>query len=191
MKKIGIDIDEVLSETVAGFLAFYNEKHGTQFYFDQIVEYSFSKIFGITPEIEKSELMAFFASTSFAELATVNGSNEAIKELSKNYELYAVSSRPPQLMKLTSVWLNKHFQGCFKEVILIDSHFDSSKNKSQICLQKHLDYFVEDVLSYAEDCAGSGVEVFLLDKPWNQGTINSKNIIRVKNWLEIVETITK
>ncbi len=189
MKKIGIDIDEVLSETVAGFLAFYNEEHDTHFFFDQIVEYSFSKIFNITPEAEKSELIAFFASTYFAELATVSGSTEAIKKLSKNYELYAVSSRPPQLMKLTSDWLDKHFNGYFEEIILIDSHFDSSKNKSSVCIEKHLDYFVEDVLSYAEDCAMTELQVFLLDKPWNQSRIEDHNIIRVKNWSEIVDTI--
>lgn len=188
MKLIGIDIDEVLSDTVVGFLKFFNNKHGTKHTYDEITDYSFTKSLNISPDEEKANLMEFFASKYFVDIEPITGSVEAIQKLSRTNELFAISSRPPVLMSLTNFWLDKYFKGCFREVILTDSHFDSSITKSKVCIEKHLDYFVEDVMKYAEDCASVGVTVFLLDKPWNR-IETGNNVIRVKDWLEILSKL--
>lgn len=191
MVRIGIDIDEVLSETAKGFLTFYNKKKHTNFQFNQITEYSFSKVFNISHEEEKTSLMEFFQSSYFTNLSPVEGSVQAVKKLAKKSELYAVSSRPLQLMPLTTKWIKKYFDNSFKEVILMNGHFDSTETKSSICKQYDIEYFVEDVLDYAKDCASVGVRTFLIDKPWNQETIDNNIITRVTNWQETVNEINK
>jgi uncharacterized HAD superfamily protein len=185
MKRIGIDIDEVLSETVVGFLSFYNGLHGTNFTYDDIKEYSFSKMLGLSIEEEQTNLKKYFSSDIFMNVAPIQGSVEAIKSLSEKYDLYAISSRPPTLNDITTGWLGRHFGNSFKEVHLTNSHFDSSSKKSTVCIDKHLDYFIEDAIDYAQDCANACIKVFLLDKPWNRVITESKNIVRVKDWAEI------
>ena len=61
------------------------------------------------------------------------------------------------------------------------------KTKGELCKDLNVDLMIEDDPKYAEDCALKGINVLLLDKPWNQNCIEHENIIRVKNWKEILE----
>lgn len=189
MTKIGVDIDEVLAETVNGFLAFYNTTHGTDYQFDTITDYSFGKQFGLSPEEELASIKEFFASDYFPALKPVNGSVRAIKEIAKYHELFAVSSRPEQLLPQTKMWLEQHFGDSFTRIILTNSLLDTSRTKSKICQALGLDIFIEDQISYAEDCAQVCSAVYLLDKPWNQAEITNKKIMRVKSWKDIAKSV--
>ena len=92
-------------------------------------------------------------------------------------------------MPLTSRWLNVHYPNCFEDIILTNSHVDASKTKSDVCRALNLSVFIDDQSVFAEDCAKVCEEVFLMDKPWNQGVIRAKNIYRVASWKEIGEKL--
>lgn len=189
MTNIGIDIDEVLAETVKTFLTFYNNKYATNFAFEDATNYSFGEIFGITKQEELRAVQEFFASPLAINMPTVVDSAAQVEALSKQSKLFAVSSRPEQLMPLTSRWLNVHYPNCFEDIILTNSHVDASKTKSDVCRALNLSVFIDDQSVFAEDCAKVCEEVFLIDKPWNQGAIRAKNIYRVASWKEIGEKL--
>ncbi len=48
---------------------------------------------------------------------------------------------------------------------------------------------IEDTKEHSELCAKDGIKTFLLDKPWNQHCVEHENIIRVKDWNEILERL--
>lgn len=191
MSKIGVDIDEILSETVKAFLFFYNAEYGTTFIFDEVIDYSFAKQFGITRDEERQAIQDFFGSKLALDIPTVPESIKCIKDLSQRHELYAISSRPPQLIELTKSWLDDNFPGCFREIILTNSHFDATKTKSDVCRTLSLDMFIDDQIIYAEDCARVCAKVLLMNKPWNQTNIVIPNVLRVKSWQEIVQEIER
>jgi len=189
MSKIGVDIDEILSETVQTFLGFYNARHGTNFVLDEIIEYSFSRQFGISLEDEKRAIHEFFVSDEALHIPTLAGSIEAIQALSKENKLYAVSSRPTELIQSTTAWLNLYYPKCFTDVVLTNSHFDSTKTKSDVCRSLKLDIFIDDQIVFAEDCAQVCSVVYLLNKPWNQTSFSVDNIVRVMTWADILRKI--
>lgn len=189
MSKIGVDIDEILSETVRTFLDFYNNKHSTSFVFDVITDYHFGKLIGISLDEEKRAVGEFYSSEVARDLPTLPGSVKAIKKLAQENELYAVSSRPTQLMPLTTEWINSHYPNCFTDIILTNSHFDATKTKSDVCKNLELDIFIDDQIVYAEDCAIVCEKVFLMNKPWSKGTLVAPNIIRVDSWADITQAI--
>ena len=45
---------------------------------------------------------------------------------------------------------------------------------------------MEDTLHNAMDCANNGIEVLLLNQPWNKSEINHEKIKRVYSWKEAV-----
>jgi len=47
---------------------------------------------------------------------------------------------------------------------------------------------IEDSPEQAKDCASNGIDVLLLDRPWNQIAL-PENITRVRSWKEITEII--
>ena len=52
-----------------------------------------------------------------------------------------------------------------------------------------MDIFIEDEPRYCEDLAATGAKVFLIDHPWNREYTTPENIIRVKDWDEILQKI--
>jgi uncharacterized HAD superfamily protein len=189
MVRIGVDIDEVLSQTFQALLDFYNFKYDARYTLDQVNVYSFQKVFGINAKEEK-QLHADFFTTKFSKnLKTVPGSVEAINKLAKNNKLYAISSRPKWQQQQTEHWLSVYYGNNFKQIVLTDSHFNKTSTKSSVCVDMKLDYFVEDAVVYAEDCANVCKKVFLLNRPWNNEKISNKNIIRVDNWRAIVDYV--
>ncbi|MDK2899132.1 MAG: hypothetical protein PWQ10_319 [Patescibacteria group bacterium] len=189
MATIGIDIDDVLSETILSFLDFYNKKHNTNFSFNQITDYSLSKALNIPDKDEMLNIFDFFNSDHAKNMNTTPYSKDIVHKLSKDNLLYAISSRPTQLIELTNIWLNKHYEGCFKEIILTNSSIDKSSTKSSVCISKGIDYFIEDQVIFAKDCAEVCSKVILLDKPWNRLKMNNSNIIRVKDWSCVISEL--
>lgn len=189
MAIIGIDIDDVLSETVLSFLDYYNEKHDTNFKYDQITDYSFAKIFNITADYEMQSIFEFFRSDYYSRMAALPYAVDIVKELSKNNKLYAVSSRPTQFMDITVDWLDGFCDGCFEEVILTNSSQDGLASKSSVCKMKNIDYFIEDQIKFAEDCANVCKKVILLNKPWNKLELTAQNIVRCDDWYCVLSEI--
>jgi uncharacterized HAD superfamily protein len=189
MASIGVDIDEVLSQTFQAFLDFYNAKYDSNYSLSQVNVYSFQKVFGINAEEEKRLHAEFFTTKFSTDLKTVHGSVEGVNELSKTHKLFAISSRPKWQQQQTVKWLNLHYGNNFDQIKLTDSHFDKTSTKSSVCIDLNLDYFIEDAIIYAEDCAAVCKKVFLLNRPWNNEKVSNNNIIRVSSWAEIVKAI--
>lgn len=172
-KIIGIDLDEVLSETVDGVLKFHNyqingipahKEDISDYYIFNIQKYNLNKEDAITyfrvflDEAQKSE-----------DIFPVPWAKEWLERLKNNWwKIIIVTARRTEIQEFTIHRLNEHFLWLWDE-ILFANHFSANEvTKSELCKQHGIHIMVEDNLDYAIDLANAGVKTYLLDKPWNQ-----------------------
>jgi uncharacterized HAD superfamily protein len=194
LKRIGVDLDEVLADFLATFIKFHNQKFGTKLIKEQFSSFHLHEIIGEKVEVMNLRIEEFYDSLTFEELKPVEGAIDAIEYLSQKYELIIITSRPKNVSEHTIKWLKRHFPEKFKNVHFAYNPYISEseqKTKSDIASENEIDLFIEDNIDLATGVAGNGITVYLIDAPWNQSGTLHENITRVYSWKEILERIEK
>lgn len=190
VKKVGIDIDDVVVNTASSFLEFYNSKHGTSFVFENIKTYDLDKVVGISPEEARKELDEFFHSECFQKVDLMENAKETIDILAEHFEIVFITSRPLKYKEGTKDHLGYHFGNLDFEIFhSTGSDYEESGSKGEICKDYGVDVMIEDNTKYAKDCAEKGVEVILFDKPWNKDKEEEENIIKFEGWKDILKEL--
>jgi uncharacterized HAD superfamily protein len=184
--KIGIDIDEVLANTMSNFLDFHNEMYGTDATRDEITDYYFDGLFHWTREENFKRFDEFYKTRFFEDIVPVEGAADGIKSLQQLGTLYVITSRPLYIKEQTLKWLTRYFGDDLPEVYF--AHLDGAGTKADLCDQLGIDLLIEDSLEFAEACAAKNVQVLLMDAPWNRREL-ADNITRVYNWDEILTKV--
>jgi len=188
--KIGIDIDEIVTEFVKGYLKVYNKKYGRDARYDEIFSYNLWESLNITKEEVIKLAEEFYDSQHFQEIELVEGAIESINKLGKENGIFFITSRPSYIQGKTQEFVTKHFSQ-IKNNLLFSGDFWGglgSRTKAQICSELKLDFMIEDNKIYSREIAELGIKVFLMDKPWNK-KVQHENITRVKNWEEIMNNL--
>ena len=190
--KIGIDLDGVLADYQKELVEFVNEKYGKEHKFDSVLRDDVYDILGGNPFLRAYLLACFyFYSDSLSKISPVPGAVSAVKKLrAQGYKLYIVTSRFWGFSRRTNLWLEKHFgKGTFEKVVyskILSTY--SSRFKAKKYGELGVKIAVEDSSRVATDCAKEGIEVLLMNLPWNRG-VKAENITRVKDWAEAVRKI--
>ena len=186
MKRIGIDFDDILFDFNHKYCEFLKERYGTNLCFDDIFTYDMCTVWKVDTEEAIRRVNEFISSYSHDEVSPVSGSVETIKELRNYYELHLITSREEKFKDKTLNWLNKHFPNLFHKIHFTNLFGENKKKrlKSEVCLENGIELMVEDAPIYAKDLAEKGIEVLLLDKPWNR--VETHPLVkRVYDWKEI------
>ena len=189
--KIGIDVDEVLCDTLAGFIAFHNQVYGSALVHADFTSYEWSSVLGLSFEEASRRVHEFLDHELFTGVAPVSGAVEAVRELGVNHELVVVTSRWDKMIPPTYTWIDAHFKNVFSDIHFSKNAFAMGNNvntrtKADICEQEGIDLIIEDALEYAKECAIRGIEVFLYDQPWNSGALPD-GMTRVESWDAVVK----
>jgi len=192
---IGIDIDDVLADFQKPWLAFYNKKYRTHFTPKDIYTYCYMTIFGIPLEEVHQRVYAFYRSKDFEYILPAKGSQKVINSLSKHHQLYVITSRPNWMSAKTETWVDTYFNGFITKIIHSNQFsLDETEKipKSKLCLDNNITLMIEDAPGYAQEVAAKGIQVLLLDKPWNRElqTTNTK-IERVVSWNSIEQAVRR
>lgn len=185
--RIAVDIDEVLCRTNDYFLEDFNSEHNTNFTRENITSYDYSSLDGF-----ESKYVFEKVKTHVSEkLISYEISQDAITTLKKlkeiGHELFILTSRFDETEEDTKKWIFAHFGvSFFKEIIFTNGVINNSC-KSDYCINKDFDILIEDAPHYAQKSSEKGIKVLLMDCPWNGDVVETKNLIRVKNWKEISE----
>lgn len=185
--KIGCDLDEVIVEFTKPFLDFYNLRNKTRFAYGGMRTYNLRECLGISEKKEQEEIDKFYETNGFRNAPLVFGAFEGLDKILQTNSVVIVTSRPLRIKKETEKFARLYFPNV---PVLFSGDFlnNGLKTKAEISRELGFDWFIEDRHEYAVDIARTGVEVFLLDKPWNQEKVNGR-VTRVKNWGEIMEKI--
>lgn len=187
--KIGIDIDNVISDSYPAYLEKFNRLYGTSIEIEEIKEFYY-----LNEYIEKNkhrwgrQVVNFIGELVYDEsfqlnLPPINEAVEVIGDwLMKGYRIHYITSRPNKTRQLTLKWLRNN--GFWKKHCRLDLYDEKgpfatdTEYKVKTAQKYGLNVFIEDALEIAR---AMKMPVFLMDRPWNQGKING-NIIRVDSF---------
>lgn len=188
---IGFDVDGVLVDIVPALNNYHNENYGTSFQKEDYVFYYLDKVWRCTFEEAILRVEQFYMSRHFKDVVPSREVVCGIEKLSKEHDLFVITSRWGPAVKETERWIDTHFPNQFRSV-----HFSHNKSniheqgkKSDICRTLSLDVFVEDHLDYAEECVSEKTDVILVDMPWNQVSSFPSGISRVHSWEGLIKKI--
>ena len=188
--KIGVDLDEVLVKFSEGTFNYYNSIHGTDYNNSQLKDYCLWKVWGGTKDDAIELVYDFYDSDLFDKIEAVEGAIEGINHLAQKHELSLITGRQFDFTEKTMKCIDKYFPGKFSEIYFMNDYSKDggkSRKKSDVCVELGVDLLIEDVTSYTEGCNEKGIEVMLLNYPWNQEYV--PGAIRVDSWKEIIEKI--
>jgi uncharacterized HAD superfamily protein len=187
-RKIGVDVDDVLIDFNEGLRIFHNTVYGTSYEISDIIQYELQPLWGCGVNEIVQRIDDFYHSDYHRDLSPVAGAVDAIKELLAENFIIPITSRPESVRGVTEDLLARHFRSVFEEMHFL-SHYrgDQSrrKTKGEVCRECEIEFFVEDHPAHAETIGREGVQVFLLDRPWNQG-VKPTNTRRVFGWDDIL-----
>jgi|TARA_Y100000310_G_scaffold339513_1_gene432405 5'(3')-deoxyribonucleotidase len=187
--RIGIDVDDVLADSMGPLVDFHNQKNGTNLKFEDVLSFNLSEVWNMeTKEEMFNNILDFYKSHFFKKIEPFPNSKEIIFKLSKTNQLAAITGRPTVIKNETILWLGEFYPNCFTEVHF-SNHFpgeDKNLSKADFCLEKGYELLIEDSKEFALECAQKGIKVFLLNKPWNKGFAPHKNIVSVDTWEEVI-----
>lgn len=193
-KRIGIDLDDVLADFHTAIRDYHNKVYGTSLKPEDFKTYLFNQVWGGTLEEAVRKVDDFHSSVYFNEISPIPDSITSVEALSKENELFVVTSRPLFIREGTEMWLNKFFKDKFAGVSYSSNHYsraeNSGKSKLDICRDLEISVLIDDSLDYLLQCLPLGItEILFGDYPWNQNGALPSGIFRVKGWKEVLEQL--
>lgn len=187
--KIGIDLDDVLADSLPHFTQAFNERFGLDI---QLADAAW-RIADRFPHIPRQEADDFFteliADGFFSSRPLVPHAKEAVEALTEDgHRLYIITGRSPQEEPITRRWLT-HVEVLSRfEAVMHRTREPVGHHKSSVASELRLDLFVEDELAVAHAVSETTIPVLLFDRPWNRGSLPD-NVHRIGSWHEALTRI--
>lgn len=195
--RIGIDIDDVLADTLPAFVTYNNRYHGGAWTPDHFDSARWEDILGLTSNELSDRLEHFFSTPEFHAVQPAPGSTSVLRNLAEQHELHIVSARWDVIVEPTKRWLDDHFNGLFTGVHFAANHYTERAavrsprlTKDGVLAREGIDLLIEDSLEYAVRCLVAGYAVVLFDRPWNRHGADDR-FHRVANWGEVAGMIAR
>jgi 5'(3')-deoxyribonucleotidase len=169
MKRIAVDMDEVLADALSEHLARYNRDHGEAITKGQLEG---KWLWDIVSTDRHERLEAYLRSEDFFEdLPVLEDSQEVLAKLSKYYEIFIATAAMefPNSFGPKYRWLRRHFP------FIPPTQFVFCGDKSILLA----DYLIDDTVRHFERFRGQGI---LFSAPHNAAVTGFR---RVKGWREI------
>jgi uncharacterized HAD superfamily protein len=188
--KIGWDIDDIIFPLMKNYLAFHNNKHGTNLELTDVHNYHLWKC-GIHNSKEESvkDVLEFQNSPDFDRIDLIPGAREILVGISERFEIHFVTSRPEEIKNKTEILLNKNFPKNGFKILYSGEIYGGNLSKAEICKRNNIPLLIEDNPDYAIDCARNGIRVILLNHPWNANCEKHEKIIRINELKEVLEIL--
>jgi 5'(3')-deoxyribonucleotidase len=188
--KIGIDLDDVLSESTAALIEFHNNTYGTNYKMSDLKNYVW-EVWSDTLNKSIEKIEKFNRTAYLKNIKPIPRVRKILEKIKKNNELYIITGRADDITKETEEWVKKYYPNIFSKIFFTNQFsLDAiSTTKKIMCNNLDLDILVEDNLENAIECSAPNRKIYLLDYPWNQTEKLPEGIKRVNSWKEIGENI--
>lgn len=174
MKRIAIDMDEVIADFNSTQIERFNKKFN-----DTVTKEDLKgkKLRQLRPDRNEDITEIISDPSFFRNLGVMKDSQEVIKQLSEYYEIFITTAAMEYPSSFTAKyeWLKEHFS------FLDDMNFVFCGDKSII----HADYLIDDNSRHFKHFRGTGI---LFTSPHN---IHETDYTRVNNWQEVREYFLK
>lgn len=189
--RIGIDADQVLVDFLTPLLEFHNSAYGTKNDFSEFETKNLEMLWRCDKRESLEKLHEFYNTEYFQMIKPIPGAVEAVNHLSKNHELYVVTSRTVKHADKTNEQIQKYFPNMFKEILFDNRYSDDNsieiRKKAEVCKEYNLDIMIDDIPKNIENLP-SDIKGILMDQPWNKNDF-PKNTIRAYDWDDVLKII--
>ena len=171
MRRICVDMDEVMADTLAEHLRRYNQEFDEDVTVDDLAG---KGLWEITPVDRQQQLRAFLDAEDFFEvLDVIPGAQEVLKELSTRFEIFIATQAMavPNSLGPKYRWLQRHFP------FIPPTHYVFCGHKSIL----RADYLIDDQPRNLQRFEGQGL---LYTAPHN---LDVTGFVRVNNWRDVAE----
>jgi len=189
--RIGVDLDEVLSDTLSGILDEYNAENKTAFKKEDFFSYKYWEVWGGTRDQAIDFVNKIQAKGFSKKVKPLGGAYEILLKLKKEgHEFFIITGRSESDKNYTEEWVNKNYPNIFSGIYFANMFNDKLQKKSEICKDIAIDIFIEDDLEHVLDCVSAGIKVLIFDCLWNRKE-DPKNTKRVHSWNEIYKIVSE
>ena len=171
MRRICVDMDEVMADTLSEHLRRYNQE------FDDSVtpaDLTGKGLWEVTPSDRQKQLRAFLdAEDFFEDLPLIPGAQEVLKDLSGRFEIFVATQAMtvPNSLGPKYRWLQRHF------LFIPPTNYVFCGNKSILLA----DYLIDDLPRNLQRFQGQGL---LFTAPHN---MTATGFTRVDNWRQVAD----
>jgi 5'(3')-deoxyribonucleotidase len=169
MKRIAIDMDEVMADANLRFREWYERDYARHLLPEDMHGKNFKDI--VLPEHREFTMKYPHTEGFFKDMAVIEGSQEVIAQLSKKYEIFITTAAMefPTSFVHKYEWLKAHFP------FIPSTHFVFCGDKGIILA----DYLIDDRVRNFKRFTGQGI---LFTSPHN---VHEQWMPRVNNWQEV------
>lgn len=186
---IAIDIDDVLADNAAGFVAFSNEMWGTSLRPEDYDEH-WAKIWQVDTDEAERRAAHFHQSGVLSRYKQTDAALPVLRRLSRDYKLIIVTSRRLEVRRDTLKWIHQHYPGIFEdEAIHFAGIWDAAdkhairRTKAEVIERLGADYLIDDQIKHCLAVAAQGRRALLFGNySWNQMSVLPDNVMRVADW---------
>ncbi len=169
MKRIAIDMDEVVADTMARYLKLYNADFGLEL---TPSHFHGHHIFDVIDPAHRARAYEYFQQAEFfAEIPLMAGSVEVVRELTGQYEVFITTAAMdvPCSFNAKFGWLRRHFD------FIPPSRIVFCGDKSIVAA----DYLIDDNVRHLRNFRGEGI---LYTAPHN---VHETAFRRVNDWEDV------
>ena len=169
MKRIAVDMDEVLADALGKLIRLYNAEYSEDL---TVADMWGNWMVNVLPAERQDRLMAYLQEKDFFEdLEVMPDSQRVLERLSGRYEIFVATAAMefPNSFGPKFRWLEQHFP------FLSPTRFVFCGDKSIL----HADYLIDDMPRHFQRFAGQGI---LFTAAHNANVVAK---LRVNNWLEV------
>lgn len=191
---IAVDIDDVLSNLAQELVNFSNKTWGTNLRVDDYSEH-WGEMWKVDDPETKRRSAKIHSSDLTSNLIHNPEANPVLKRLAKRYNLVLVTSRRRLITQETKDWIDRYFNNIFSDMHF-SGVFDNKEHasiqvqvtKTKILQQIGAHYLIDDQPKHCITAAQVGITALLFgDYKWNRDVKLEENMVRVKNWQEVLE----
>ena len=124
------------------------------------------------------EIFDYFHDQSIPCLSVMPGARSALAVLQQQFRIVIITARRPSARSQTLDWLHGHGLP-FDELHLTDEKTGVADN---------LVFAVDDHPDHVQGYVRQGIQVFIMDQPWNQ-CFSASGVTRVTNWKQLLKNI--
>lgn len=190
---IAVDIDDVLTASNEGVRLYVNRTFGTAHTEDDYLVASpykgyWDRVWNLGEKKNKERYHKYLVSGETARLLPIKNAIRSIKKLQERYGLVIVTARNIEQIEHTEKWLQKHAPGVFKKVDFLALHPKGREaTKAMILQEMGAKYLIDDSVEHCHAAAEAGIQALLFGEyGWNRDVAIPGDIIRVKDWAEVL-----
>lgn len=197
MKKIAIDIDDTLADSLDVFIKKINERSSKQLAPEHYqAPYGY---WGYHERVLKSHGIDIDPEEIYAEIAIdqsryplLAGAEYAVGELAKKFEITLITSREPAAEAATIKWLKQALPNLDIKLLFAKNNVvgTGTKTKGQICKELGISLLIDDNPEHCISALDSGVSAILFGNyGWHHDA--PQHLVRCADWPAVLDYINE